>query len=119
MITSVRTRLTLVIALVFLGVFILLFIVGALTLYLGLNEEIDGELAIENKRLNELFETEYSKLVDARDDDRKMLRDELLEDIDEMYKYKNQFAILSLETATVKRIYAGGLKNAQLLLPKG
>jgi heavy metal sensor kinase len=116
---SIRTRLTLLITFVFLCIFFFLLIAGAIALYLGLNEEIDKELKIEEKRVVELFESEFVDLVTVTGNKRKLFRDELLEELDEIYRYKNQFAIFSLETNNNRRMYAGGLKNAQLMLPKG
>ena len=116
---SIRTRLTILITIVFLGIFLFLLTAGGIGLYLGLNEEIDRELNIEEKRMIELFESEYQGLLFENEDERKFLRNEIVEDLNETYHYKHQFVIFSLESSTSRRIFAGGeLKNVQLLLPK-
>ncbi len=117
---SIRTHLTLLITFVFLSIFLFFLITGAIALYLGLTEEIDRQLKIEVQQMTELFGSEYSDLLEDKGESRKLLRDEFVEDLNERYQYKNQFVIFSLESNTGRRIYAGGgLKNAQLLLPKG
>lgn len=117
---SIRTRLTFLFTLVFLCMFFFIIAVGAIALYLGLNEEIDKKLKIEEKRMTQLFESEYLSLLNENSESRKSLRDEFVEDLNENYQYKNQFVIFSLESNRGRRIYSGGeLKNAQLLLPKG
>ena len=116
---SIRARLTILITVVFFCIFLGLLLTGGIALYMGLNEEIDNELKIEKKRIVELFETEFIDLITATGDQRKQVRDELLEELDEIYRYKNQFVFFSLETDSTSRIYAGGLQNAQLMLKKG
>lgn len=117
---SIRTRLTLSIMFVFLFIFCFILVAGAIALYLGLNEEIDRDLRIEEKRMSELFESEFRDLLTEKGESRKSLRDKFVEELNEIYRYKRQFVIFSLETNTGRYIYAGGeLKNAQLLLPKG
>ena len=117
---SIRIRLTLLITLVFLCLFFFLIIAGAVALYHGLNEEIDRNLRIEQTRMTELFESEFRELLIEKGKSRKSLRDEFIADLDEIYLYKHQFVIFSLETKTGRRIYAAGKpKNVQLLLPKG
>lgn len=117
---SIRTRLTLLITLVFLCIFVFILIAVALALYLGLNEKIDRELKIEQQRMIEIFEAEYRDLLFEAGKSRELLRDEFVEDLNERFQYQHLFVIFSLESKTGRRIYAGGeLKNAQLLLPKG
>ncbi|MCI0512568.1 ATP-binding protein [candidate division KSB1 bacterium] len=117
---SIRTRLTVLITLVFLCLFLFILIAGAIALYLGLNEEIDRAVKIEEKRVTEIFELEYLDLLLEKIESRKSLRDEFVAELNEMYQYKHQFVIFSLESNTAHRIYAGGeLKNVQLLLPSG
>jgi signal transduction histidine kinase len=106
--------------LVFLCIFFFILIAGGVALYLGLNEEIDRELKIEEKRMTSLFESEFKDLLVAKDERRESLRDEFIEELNEIYQYQNQFVIFSLESNTGRRVYAvGELTNAQLLLPKG
>ena len=115
---SIRTRLTLLITLVFLSVFIFLLAAGAAALYWGLNEEIDRVLKIEEGRAIQLFEAEFLELTTATGHERKYLIDDLLEELDEMYGYKSQFAIFALESNGNRRLYSGGgIKNLHLLLP--
>jgi len=117
---SIRTRLTLSITFVFLFIFFFILVAGAIALYLGLNEEIDRDLRIEEKRMSELFALEFQDLLTEKGENRKSLRDKLVEELNEIYRYKRQFVIFPLESNTGRRIYAGGeLKNVQLLLPKG
>lgn len=117
---SIRTNLTLLIALVYFSVFLFLIAGGAVALYFGLNEEADKALQAESERVIDLFQSEYADLIDATGATRTRLREEFLEELTEMYGYQGEFAILSLESDGTRRILAGGgLKNAQLLLPKG
>jgi len=117
---SIRTRLTLLITLVFLCIFFFILIAGAVALYLGLNEKIDGELKNEKQRVTTLFETEFKDLLIEKGESRQSLRDEFIEELNEIYQYQNQFVMFSLESTTGRRVYAGGeLKNAQLLIPRG
>ncbi len=116
---AIRTQLTFLIAFVFLALIFFFMITGAIALYFGLNETIDQQLAIESKRMTELFESEYCDLLVETGDNRKLLRDEFVEDLNEMCQYKHQFVLFSLTTNNGRRVYSGGeLKNIQLLLSK-
>lgn len=115
---SIRTRLTLLIALVFLSVLIFLMAAGAAALYWGFNEEIDRTLKIEKDRTLQLVESEFLGLATATGLERKYLTDDLIEELDEMYGYRHQFAILALESSDDHRFFVGGeIKNILLLLP--
>jgi heavy metal sensor kinase len=118
MILSIRTRLILLITLVFLSVLIFVLAAGAVALYWGLNEEMDRMLRIEGKRVVELFEVEFQKLATATGNEQTDLRDDLLEELDKMYGYKYQFAIFAVESKGNRQLYGGGgVKNVELLLP--
>jgi len=117
---SIRTRLTLLIALVFASVFILLLAAGGFALYVRLNQETERTLEVEKERSIRVFESEYLRLTTATGIERDSLTDEFLEDLNDMYGYKPQFAIFALESKVERRFYAGGaIKNIQLMLPKG
>ena len=118
--TSIRTRLAIIISLVFFSVFLFLIIAGSVSLYLGLTEEIDNTLHMEKTRMIDLFKSEFFDLTTASNAEREHLTDELLDELNEIYEYKHYFVVFSLESAATRRIYSGGgLRNAQLLLPKG
>ena len=117
---SIRTRLGLLIALVFFGV--LGFILGSsmIALYWELNREIDKELQLENGWMIQLFETEFLGLLTPGGQQDEALAAEFYEELHEIYGYKQEFVIFALKTGTGRRVFSdGGLKNAQLLLPKG
>lgn len=117
---SIRTRLGLLIALVFFGV--LGFILGSsmIALYWELNREIDKELQLENSWMITLFETEFLGLLNPGDQRDEALAGEFYEELHEIYGYKQEFVIFALNTGTGRRVFSdGGLKNAPLLLPRG
>jgi heavy metal sensor kinase len=117
---SIRARLTLLFALVFLCIFIFMLVAGGVALYVGLNEETDRTLTSEEQRMLELFESEFHGLVLEKGVKREALRDALIEEVNEQYRYKRQFVIFSLKSDTGKRIYAGGKTgDVLLLLPEG
>ena len=117
---SIRTRLTLLIALVFLCVLAFILASGAFALYLGLNEEIDKALSAEHKRMTTLFESEYQDLLTARGALLDSLSGEFSEDLHDLHGDRQQFAVFSLHTISGRRIYSdGGIRNIQFLLPKG
>ena len=116
---SVRTRLMILISLVFALVFVLVFVAGGLALYLGVKEQIDDELGIDQIRMKELFESEFIGLLTATGEERVKLRDDFYEELEEIYRLKKQFCIYSLEQNGNRNVLAGGVPNIQLLLPKG
>lgn len=116
---SIQTQLTLLIALVYASVFFFLITAGALAVYIGIKIDIDKQLQTERDGMTELFETEFVELLSVSGSQRTRLTDKFLERLNEIYGYKNQFVIFSLETETGRRVYGdGGIKNVQLLLPK-
>jgi len=116
---SVRTRLMLIISLVFTIVFALVFVFGGLALSLSTKKQVDEKLAIDHIRMTELFEKEFTRLLKLTGTERKILRDDFYEELDEIYRLKNEFCIFSLEREGNRSVLAGGLPNVQLLLPKG
>lgn len=116
---SVQTRLMVIISLVFTIVFALVFFAGGLALYLSNKEQVDEKLAIDHIRMAALFENEFTGLLTLTGDDRKVLRDDFHEELDEIYRLKSEFCIFSLERDGSRNVLAGGLPNVQLLLPKG
>ncbi len=117
---SIRTRLTLLIALAYASVFFFLVAAGALALYLGIENDIDKKLRTERNGMLTLFESEFTGLLSATGYRRSKLTDEFLAKLNDIHGYKNQFVIFSLESETGRRVYSdGGIKNVQLLLPKG
>ncbi len=117
---SIRTRLTFLITLVYLSVFFFLLAAGASALYLGLKEEIDKKLKMERDQMVALFEADFIGLLSVAGAEREALEDDFLDDLKEMYGYKDQFVIFSLETETGRHIYSdGGIKSIQPLSPEG
>lgn len=117
---SIRTRLTSLITLIYLSVFFFLLVAGALALYLGLKEEIDKKLQLERDQMIALFEADFTGLLSVTGATRDSLADDFLDDLKEMYGYKDQFVIFSVKTETGRHTYSdGGIKNVQLLLPEG
>ncbi len=117
---SIRTRLTMIIALVFLGVFILLLVAGTSALYYGLTEAADRQLKIEQKGILELFHKEFQNLPTATGETSNQLTNRLLEELKEIIGYKQEFVLFSLEKGTSRHIFGeGGTKNIHFLLPRG
>lgn len=117
---SIRNRLSIVISLVFFGVFVFVFVSGFFALYIGLDKEMDNTLQVETNRMIPFFESKYIHLITNDQEERRVLRDKFLDDLDEYYGYKQDFIIFALESKDSKWIYsAGGLRNAQLFLPEG
>jgi heavy metal sensor kinase len=116
---SIRTHLTFLIAFVFLAIFAFFLITGSIALYLGLTEEMDRQLRMEARQMTDLFESGYSDLLNETPENREALRDGFIDELNEMYQHKHQFALFALTSQRGRRIYAGGkVKNIQLLLPK-
>lgn len=116
---SIRTRLTSLITLVYLSVFFFLVTAGVLALYLGLKEEIDKKLKLEQDQMAALFEADFTGLLSVTGSIRDSLTEDFLDDLKEMYGYKDQFVIFSLETETGRNIYSnGGIKNVPFLFPE-
>ena len=105
--------------LVFLTLFFLVCVASGIALYMGLNKEADKNLTIEEKRVTELFESEFHDLLTCDKEQRKVLRDEFLEELNEIYQYKHQFVILSLDTNTGHRVYSVGEANTIHFLSPG
>ncbi len=101
---AIRTQLTFLITFVFLSLIFFFIITGAIALYLGLNEEIDRQLKIEEQQVTTLFETEFKDLLIEKGKRRQSLRDEFIEELNEIYSYKNQFVIFCLESNTGRRV---------------
>lgn len=116
---SIRTRLTLLISLVYVSVFFFLLAAGVLAVYFGLEADLDKKLKTERDWSSALFKQEYTDLLLADGYERGELTDELIEDINEVYGYKKQFVIFALETKAGRRVYSGGgIKNIRTLLPE-
>ncbi len=116
---SIRTKLTLLIAAVFLCVLIFLTIAGAIGLYVGLNIEIDKSLAIEEDRLTELFEDEFIYLIGATGVTKDTLTEDLLDELNELYGYKQQYALFVLDLEEGQQTFeGGGISDVHLLLPE-
>lgn len=97
---SIRTRITVLISLVYLTVFVFLIAAGTLALYLGLQEQIDKELSNENKWIVNLLETEFSDLKAAGEERGKELAGNFMEELNETHFNKKQFVVLSLESGS-------------------
>lgn len=71
----------------FLNYFFFILVAGAIALYVGLNEEIDRALHVEEKRMTELFESEFQDLLIEKGESRDQLRDKFVEELNEIYRY--------------------------------
>ncbi len=103
---SIRTRITLLISLVYLSVFVFLIAAGALALYLGLQEQIDNELTDEKRWVVNLLETEFSGLRNGGEETRKELAGKFIEELNEVYLHKNQLVIFSIESDSGNILYS-------------
>jgi heavy metal sensor kinase len=118
--SSIRTRLTLLITLVYLCVFFFIVAAGALALHIVLEEAIDKRLTTELGRMTTLLEHEVAELLTATPERRRLVTARLLDQLHQIYNYSDEFVILSLETESARRVYGDGrIKNIQLLLPRG
>lgn len=117
---SVRTRLSIVISIVFLVVLIFLMTAGSVVIYIGLNEEKNRTLRLKTGRMIELYESEFTALSNVTDRERENLRSRFLEKLNADYAYTHDFVVFSLESEKSRRILSSGVvKNIPLLLPKG
>jgi heavy metal sensor kinase len=117
---SIRTHLTILIVVVFLCIFLFLFLAGGTALYLSLNHATDKNLATEEKRLAEMVNSEFYALVVAKTDTQKTLSEEFVEELNEIYLYKHQFVMISIESNSGRHVYTGGEReNVQRLLAGG
>ncbi len=117
---SIRTRLTSLITLVYFSVFLFLVIASALALYFGLTEEIDKKLKLERNQMVTIVESEFLGLVSASGVNHDSLRKEVLGELGELYGYKDQFVILSLDTPDGPQVFSnGGIREVRPLPPEG
>jgi len=117
---SIRTHLILLIVGVFLFIFLFLFLAAGTSLYLSLNQSMDTNLEIEEKRLAEMIDSEFHALVAGEAEQQKTLSDEFVEELNELYLYKHQFVMISLESNTGRHVYTGGEReHMQSLLAGG
>ena len=93
---SIRARITLLITFVFISVLVLLLSSEMLAIYLGMTGEIDRELRRERNFVRELFEREFSGIIEADSAEAAQIQHELEEDLDEIIGFKNQFVLLNV-----------------------
>lgn len=93
---SIRARITLLITFVFISVLVLLLSSEMLAIYLGMTGEIDRELRRERNFVRELFEREFSGIIEADSAEAAQIRHELEEDLNEIIGFKNQFVLLNV-----------------------
>ncbi len=116
---TIRARLTIWYTLTFSTVLLLVISVLALELYQRLSDEAHRKLDTEEIWITILFESEFQPLLLVPSkEERDSLLAELPEDLEERYGLKHQFAFLRLDGYTEKRIFSGGLKNIDQLLPQ-
>ena len=116
---SIRTRLTVLIALVFFSVLLIIMAGGIFALYIGLVDELDSTLNIERKILIETLKSDFGNLLDVTDTDPRNPEDDLVVDIDEMVQYKREFIIVSINTPEKPRIFTDTRhKNILARLPE-
>ncbi len=117
---SIRTRLTLLITLVFFVVLVLVLVSGGVALYVSLNEELDKSLIGEKKSSLDLMDEEYVELTSAAGTEFDTLREELDEDLHDLYDNKRQFSIFAIHRAGEKLVIrAGGEHNLDRLIHQG
>jgi heavy metal sensor kinase len=116
---SIRTRLALLITLVYASVFFFLLAAGAAALYIGLQDQMDKQLQDARNRIIALYEFEYSTLPSKTGDERNELAKELLDDLKDIHGRRNQFVALSIDTESGQmKISQGDIDNIELLLPE-
>jgi heavy metal sensor kinase len=119
MMLTIRTNLAIWYTLTFLIVLLLVLSVLALELYQQLSNEAHRELDIEETWITTLFESEFQHfLLVPSKEERDSLFLEVPEDLEVRYGLKRQFAVLRLDRYTENRIFSGGLKNIDQLLPQ-
>lgn len=119
MMLTIRSRLTIWYTLTFFAVLLLVIGVLSLELYQQLSDEAHRTLDTEETWIAILFESEFQPfLLEPSKQKRDSLLSELPEDLEERYGLKHQFAFLRLDGYTEKRIFSGGLKNVDQLLPQ-
>lgn len=91
---SIRTKLTLTIALVYASVFFLLLLAGAASLYIGLQDQMDSQLKESRNIIIELYETEYQSLPAANSDEGDQLVNDLRGDLKEIHGHEYQYVAL-------------------------
>jgi len=117
---SIRTHLTFLSVTVFLCIFLFLFISAGIALYLSLNHAVDKSLELEEQRIEELLTVEFGQLLTIQADYRKSIDEAFLEELDELYNYKHQFVMVSIETNNGRHVFTGGEReNVQTLLTGG
>jgi signal transduction histidine kinase len=117
---SIRTHLTFLIVVIFLFIFLFIFLSGGIALYLSLNHAVDKNLEVEEQRLAELLISEFHDLLTGESEQQESLREEFIEELNEICKYKHQFVMISLESNNGRHVYTGGERDhIQSLLAGG
>lgn len=107
---SIRLRITLLITLVFACVLGLLLASSILAVYLGINEEVDRSLETRQKRIVDLFETEFRQIQAGIETQFPLLEDRFREELQEIHGHKPQFAVFAIRSRSgMKTIVAGGI----------
>lgn len=107
---SIRTRLTLLIALVFFVVLVCVLIAGAVAFYSGVTEDTDTVLTAETKRMASYLETDYPLLVSGETTERDTLFHEFVEDMHELHEGTRRFAIFVFEADSAREIVEAGIE---------
>jgi heavy metal sensor kinase len=106
---SIRTRLTLMIALVFLVVLLCTLAAGAAVFYLEVTQDADAALAAESRRAAAYFEAEYPPLASGEEsEERETLVMEFTEDLHELYGGTRRFAVFVLISNGPRQVFEGG-----------
>lgn len=113
---SIRSRLAVFYTLAFFAVLFLVLSSIALALYRELDQRADKALKIEQNWLQERIESEFFALTSPDCDNCKALSQKLVEELNERYIYRGQFAIISFRRGGV--YYGGREKNIPQKLPK-
>lgn len=107
---SIRTRLTLLIAVVFFVVLVCVLTAGAVAFYLGVTEDTDTVLTEETKRMSSYLESDYPLLVSGETTERDTLLQEFVEDMEELHEGTRRFAIFVFEADSAREIVEAGIE---------
>lgn len=113
---SIRSRLAVFYTLAFFAVLFLVLSSIALALYRELDQRADKALKIEENWLQERIESKFSALTSPDCQDCEALSRELVEELNERYIYRGQFAIISFRHGGV--YYGGREKDIPRKVPE-
>lgn len=118
MMLSIRTRLTALIAVIFVGILAILLLGGSGAIQRSIKSRIDNELREEHARILTFMEEDFLPGIANSPIDRERAKKRALARLRERYAYNTRPVIIQLKGKDSRSIYAaGGLRNVHLLLP--